>query len=151
MEIFINEEGYFDDWESFDYSIFNQFRSRRLSGTDPPAPAQHTSGSSSSSSMKVALTEAELFRRGIKRDAAAYPILKNEKSFTTWIRGMKAEMKAQGVANICEKGYVEPTTDEELKMDRLKQDFLYIFLIFLCRKFHKLDFFKGHNEDIHFR
>ena len=45
--------------------------------------------------------------------------------FTTWIRGMKAEMAAQGVSNICEVSYVEPTDVEELKVDCLKQDFMY--------------------------
>ena len=33
-----SDDGYFEDWESLSYTQFNQFRSRRLSGTDPPAP-----------------------------------------------------------------------------------------------------------------
>ena len=38
---------------------------------------------------------------------------------------MQAEMKSQGVANICDKNYIEPTGAEELAMDRLRQNFMY--------------------------
>ena len=38
---------------------------------------------------------------------------------------MKAEMAAQGVSNICQVNYIEPTDAEELKVDWLKQDFIY--------------------------
>ena len=38
---------------------------------------------------------------------------------------MKAEMAAQGVSNICKITYVEPTDAKELKVDCLKQDFIY--------------------------
>ena len=38
---------------------------------------------------------------------------------------MRAEMKSQGVANICDENYIEPTDAEELAIDRLRQDFMY--------------------------
>ena len=34
-------------------------------------------------------------------------------------------MEAQGVSNIYEITYVEPTDAEELKIDHIKQDFMY--------------------------
>ena len=40
-------------------------------------------------------------------------------------QGIKAEMAAQSVSNICEVTYVEPTYAKELKVDCLKQDFMY--------------------------
>ena len=38
---------------------------------------------------------------------------------------MKAEMKSQGVANICDENYIEPTDAAELAIDQLSQDFMY--------------------------
>ena len=108
-----DETGIFNDWEGYSYRDFASFQSRCLSGSDPPAPVQRTPRKTGAT--KVALSKAELFRRGIKRDPAAFPVLKSEKIFTTWIRGMKAEMAAQGVSNICKVSYIEPTDQEELK------------------------------------
>ena len=69
--------------------------------------------------------ETELFKKGIKQDASTYPVLNNERYFDSWIRGMRAEMKSQGVANICDENYIEPTDTEELAVDRLRQGFMY--------------------------
>ena len=37
------------------------------------------------------------FKKGIKRDASAYPIFKNERYYNTFIRHFKATAKAQGL------------------------------------------------------
>ena len=87
-------------------SDFANFQSRHLSGSDLPASVTKTPRKAGAT--KVALFDAKLFKKGMKRDSDAYLILKNEKSFNTWIRGIKAEMAAQGVTNIYDTSYIEP-------------------------------------------
>ena len=40
------------------------------------------------------------FKKGIKRDASAYPIFKNERYYNTFIRHFKATAKAQGLSTL---------------------------------------------------
>ena len=76
--------------------------------------------------MKLALIDAKLFHRGIKRDSNSYPILKSEKSFTTWIRGMKAEMAGTRSGEHMQRmDMLSPLTPKELKSRPFKTRFLY--------------------------
>ena len=61
-----DDDGHFNDWESYDYMDFANFQSRPLSGSDLLALVQKIPRKTRAT--KVALSKAELFRRGIKRD-----------------------------------------------------------------------------------
>ena len=59
------------------------------------SPATPTSmATSEASESYITLTN---FKKGIKRDASAYPIFKNERYYNTFIRHFKATAKAQGL------------------------------------------------------
>ena len=51
------------------------------------------------------------FKRGIKRDASAYPIFKNERYYNTFIRHFKATAKAQGLSTLMDPNFT-PGSDE---------------------------------------
>ena len=58
------------------------------------------------------------FKKGIKRDASAYPIFKNERYYNTFIRHFKATAKAQGLSSLMDPNftpgsheYVNPNRD----------------------------------------
>ena len=57
----------------------------------PTTPRSNVSSEASES--YITLTN---FKNGIKRDASAYPIFKNERYYNTFIRHFKAAVKAQG-------------------------------------------------------
>ena len=51
------------------------------------------------------------FKKGIKRDASAYPIFKNERYYNTFIRHFKATAKAQGLNSLMDPNFT-PGSDE---------------------------------------
>ena len=51
------------------------------------------------------------FKKGIKRDASAYPIFKNERYYNTFIRHFKATAKAQGLSTLMDPNFT-PRSDE---------------------------------------
>ena len=50
-------------------------------------------------------------KKGIKRDASAYPILKNERYYNTFIRHFKATAKAQRLNTLMDPNFT-PGSDE---------------------------------------
>ena len=75
------------------------------------------------------------FKKGIKRDASAYPIFKNERYYNTFSRHFKATAKAQGLRSLMDpKSLMDPNftpgSDEyEQQLFQEQQDFLYSVLI----------------------
>ena len=55
------------------------------------------------------------FKKGIKRDASAYPIFKNERYYNTFIRHFKATAKAQGLNSLMDPNFT-PGSDEYEKV-----------------------------------
>ena len=51
------------------------------------------------------------FKKGVKRDASAYPIFKNEKYYNTFMRHFKATAKAQGLSTLMDPNFT-PGSDE---------------------------------------
>ena len=69
------------------------------------------------------------FKRGIKRDASAYPIFKNERYFNTFIRHFKATAKAQGLNSLMDPNFTPGSDEYEQQLFQDQQDFLYSVLI----------------------
>jgi hypothetical protein len=72
-------------------------------------------------------TRAELFRRGIKKDPALFPTLKDEKFNDNWHRSFVNQARAQDVSQVLDASYV-PTTDEETELFSEKQKYVYAVL-----------------------
>ena len=69
------------------------------------------------------------FKKGIKRDASAYPIFKNEKYYNTFIRHFKATAKAQGLNSLMDPNFTPGSDEYEQQLFQEQQDFLYSVLI----------------------
>ena len=69
------------------------------------------------------------FKKGIKRDASACPILKNERYYNTFIRHFKATAKAQGLITLMDPNFTPGSDEYEQQLFQEQQDFLYSVLI----------------------
>ena len=69
------------------------------------------------------------FKKGIKRDASAYPIFKNERYYNTFIRHFKATAKAQGLSSLMDPNFTSGSDEYEQQLFQEQQDFLYSVLI----------------------
>ena len=69
------------------------------------------------------------FKKGIKRDASAYPIFKNERYYNTFIRHFKATAKAQGLNSLMDSNFTPGSDEYEQQLFQDQQDFLYSVLI----------------------
>ena len=68
-------------------------------------------------------------KRGLKRDASAYPIFKNERYYNTFICHFKATSKAQGVNSLMDPNFTPGSDEYEQQLFQEQQDFLYSVLI----------------------
>ena len=82
--------------------------------------------SSEASESYITLTN---FKKGIKRDASAYPILKNERYYNTFIHHFKATAKAQGLNSLMDPNFTPGSDEHEQQLFQEQQDFLYSVLI----------------------
>ena len=69
------------------------------------------------------------FKKGIERDASAYPIFKNERYYNTFIRHFKATAKAQGLNTLIYPDFTPGSEEYEQQLFQEQQDFLYSVLI----------------------
>ena len=69
------------------------------------------------------------FKKGIKRDASAYPIFKNERYYNSFIRHFKATAKAQGLNSLMDPNFTPGSDEYEQQLFQDPQDFLYSVLI----------------------
>ena len=69
------------------------------------------------------------FKKGIKRDASAYPIFKNERYYNTFIRHFKATAKTQGLSSLMDPNFTPGLDEYEQQLFQEQQDFLYSVLI----------------------
>ena len=69
------------------------------------------------------------FKKGIKRDASAYPIFKNERYYNTFIRHFKATAKAQGLNSLMDPNFTPGSDEYEQQLFQDQQYFLYSVLI----------------------
>ena len=68
-------------------------------------------------------------KKGIKRDASAYPIFKNERYYNTFIGHFKATAKAQGLSSLMDPNFTPGSDEYEQQLFQEQQDFLYSVLI----------------------
>ena len=90
-----------------------------------PAPPRSMATSEASESY-ITLTN---FKKGIIRDASAYPIFKNERYYNTFIRHFKATAKAQGLNSLMDPNFKPGSDEYEQQLFQEQQDFLYSDLI----------------------
>ena len=113
----------YDEWrtETPEEEIHFQTPSKLGSPATPRSMA-----TSQTSESYITLT---YFKKGVKRDASAYPILKNERYYNTFIRHFKATAKAQGLNTLMDPNFTPGSDEYEQQLFQEQQDFLYSVLI----------------------
>ena len=87
------------------------------------------------------------FKKGIKRDASAYPIFKNERYYNTFIRHFKATAKAQGLNSLMDPNFTPGSDEYEQQLFQDQQDFLYSVLISSLKSDFSEALVKDHEGD----
>ena len=87
------------------------------------------------------------FKKGIKRDASAYPIFKNERYYNTFIRHFKATAKAQGLNSLMDPSFTPGSDEHEQQLFQEQQDFLYSVLISSLKTEFSEALLKDHEGD----
>ena len=113
----------YDEWriETPEEEIHFQTPSKLGSPATPRSMA-----TSQTSESYITLTN---FKKGVKRDASAYPILKNERYYNTFILHFKATAKAQGLNTLMDPNFTPGSDEYEQQLFQDQQDFLYSVLI----------------------
>ena len=113
----------YDEWRTTppEEEIHFQTPSKLGSPTTPRSTV-----SSEASESYITLTN---FKKGIKRDASAYPIFKNEWYYNTFIRHFKATAKALGLNSLMDPDFTPGSDEHEQQLFEEQQDFLYSVLI----------------------
>ena len=113
----------YDEWHTSppEEEIHFQTPSKFGSPTTPRSTV-----SSEASESYITLTN---FRKGIKRDASAYPIFKNERYYNTFIHHFKGTAKAQGLNSLMDPNFTPESDEYEQQLFQEQQDFLYSVLI----------------------
>ena len=101
-----------------------KYTSKTPSKLGSPATPRSMATSQASESY-ITLTN---FKKGIKRDASAYPIFKNERYYNTFIRHFNATAKAQGLNTLMDPNFTPGSDEYEQQLFQEQQDFLYSVL-----------------------
>ena len=113
----------YDEWRTSPPEEEIHFQTPSKFGS--PTTPQSTVSSEASESY-ITLTN---FKKGIKRDASAYPIFKNERYYNTFIQHFKATAKAQGLNSLMDPNFTPGSDEHEQQLFQEQQDFLYSVLI----------------------
>lgn len=113
-----------DDWLTLTEEEFVEFRMmptrvfRRPDGVqDGGAPVVGTAA-------RFGMSPVDNFKRGIKRDPALFPTLKDESLNDGWHRGVTNQARAQDVHEVIDSSYVPPTDEAKALFDA-KQTYMY--------------------------
>ena len=113
----------YDEWRTTPPEEEVHFQTPSKFGS-PTTPRSTVSSEASES--YITLTN---FKKGIKRDASAYSIFKNERYYNTFIRHFKATAKAQGLNTLMDPNFTPGSDEYEQQLFQEQQDFLYSVLI----------------------
>ena len=113
----------YDEWRTTPPEEEVHFQTTSKLGSPATPRSMATSEASES---YITLTN---FKKGIKRDASAYPIFKNERYYNTFIHHFKATTKAQGLSSLMDPNFTPGSDEYEQQLFQEQQDFLYSVLI----------------------
>ena len=120
------------DWSKITQEEFDEFRISPTYVTTRTSnalslPATHRTGPSTSTNPSSSYSPADIFRRGIKKDASLFPVLKDEKFNDSWHRSFVNQARAQDLSEVLDPAY-KPKTPSEEELFIEKQKFVYAIL-----------------------
>ena len=131
----------YDEWRTTPPEEEIQFQTPSKVGSNT---TPRSTVSSEVSESYITLTN---FKKGIKRDASAYPIFKNERYYNTFIRHFKATAKAQGLNSLMDPNFTPGSDEHEQQLFEEQQDFLYSVLISSLKTEFSEALVKDHERD----
>ena len=131
----------YDEWRTSPPEEEIHFQTPSMFGS---ATTPRSTVSSEASESYITLTN---FKKGIKRDASAYPIFKNERYYNTFIRHFKATAKAQGLSSLMDPNFTPGSDEHEQQFFQEQQDFLYSVLISSLKTEFSEALVKDHDGD----
>ena len=132
----------YDEWRTTPPEDEIHFQTPSKLGS-PTTPRSNVSSETSGS--YITLTN---FKKGIKRDASAYPIFKNERYYNTFICHFKATAKAQGLNSLMDPNFAPGSDEYEQELFEEQQDFLYSVLISSLKTQFSEALVKDHEGDV---
>jgi len=114
-----------DEWFQLDKDSFDDFRIQYHPSSGLPSPSQTPNVSNVLNAKPAAVLD---FKRGIKRDVAQYPVLKDDKFFDQFKMAMIAQARAHDIEDIFDPTYKPKTPDEQALFDE-KQKFAFAVLM----------------------
>ena len=112
-----------DDWIKITKKDFNAFRVRYANRTTINSIATPSAQFSSVRPSSV-VDSVRDFKRGIKRDATQFSILKDDANWDNWNRSTTAQARAQDIADVLDPTYAPPSPDD-IALFVEKQKFMY--------------------------
>jgi hypothetical protein len=118
-----------DDWimvtqKEFDYFRIDPNNILLLASNAQPNISSTTAAKLTSA---VQYTPADMFHRGIKRDATLFPTLKDEKFNDSWHCSFANQARAQDISKVLDPNYV-PTTASKQELFTKKKKYFYAIL-----------------------
>ena len=109
------------DWTNITWSDFNAFR---VLNATSPTPTLTSSAAAPLVKQAPPIDLVREFKRGIKRDISQFPTLKDDSQWDNWNRGLTAQARAQGIADVLDPSYL-PTTQETIELFQEQLKFMY--------------------------
>ena len=112
------------DWENLSEEQFNEYRlHQRLANVPGATPAQAVSHAATGTTPNRH-SPVDTFKRNMKLDPSAYPILKDDKHHDTWHRSIRNTSRSQFTENVLDDAYVPNTPEDALLFDA-QQKYMY--------------------------
>ena len=140
-----------DQWREADPGDFRKWRinygASQLSNTPVnPTLVNPTAPRWPSESDDLAKRELVNFKKGIKRDASVYPILKEQTQWDSWDRSVLAQARAHDIVEVFDLDY-SPSSDDEMLLFEQKQIFAYSILNRCVLTDYGKTFVRDHHKD----
>ena len=117
-----------DDWLTVSSDDFDVYRMSSRTVLPGASTSLHQQRNPALRPTRAADSLVATFKKGIKRDASAYPLLKDDRAFGTFHSTTLAIARAHDIEDVFNPNYT-PDTDEEIALFIEKQKFVYAVLV----------------------
>ena len=114
-----------DHWLKMDKQTFKLMIAQLAMRSTAGNPGSTTTTPTTTTVTSSPYTPAQSFKKGIRRDPSAFPVLKQQKYYQSWKRTFVGQAHAQDVANVVAKPLYQPPDAQAAELFALQQDFMY--------------------------
>jgi hypothetical protein len=133
-----------EQWMKVDGALFEEFR-LTPAAIRPCSTGVNNVSNTTNGKQTNAVAD---FKKGIKRDAAVYPMLKDQKHWDAWNRSLITQASAHDVSEVLDPSYVPPRNDPEAEeLFKQKKIFVYSVLNKCVMTDQGKSFVREHDKD----